>query len=247
MSEARRLADELLARRRGGRSVPIDPYRAITVETAYAVQRQVVDAVGLAGGFKVARKPGQPAIMAPILSANVHPSPARFGPGTLNQIGIELEVGFRVLRDLPAADAPDFDARARSCVAALVALEIVDTRLEDVDAAPPLLRLADNQLNGALVAGEPREDWQDLDLTRVTAQLAFGSKTILDGEAEVPGGDAWGAFCTLARMVGSHCGGLRPGHVVITGSLNGLPFIERGTDVAGRIEGLGSIAAQFPL
>lgn len=214
---------------------------------AYEIQSLVAQATGPVGGFKIARRPGQPQIMAPIFRKDVRPSSATFGRHEIDRIGIELEVGFLVRSPLPDPEDEAFAARARDCVSAVPVLEIVDTRLADLESASPLLRLADNQINGALVVGTPRDDWQGMPLETVNARLTLGAQTVLDGPSPVPGGDAFETFLHLARMVGSHCGGLRPGHVVITGSLNGLPFIERGTAVRGWIEGLGEVAADFPL
>lgn len=214
---------------------------------AYDIQRLVAQATGPVGGFKTALRPGQPQIMAPIFQKDVRTSPAILGRHEIDRIGVELEVGFLVKSPLPDPDDEAFATRARNCVWAVPVLEIVDTRLADLDSASPLLRLADNQINGALVVGTPCHEWQGFQLETVNARLTFGSQTVLDGPSSVPGGDAFETFCHLARMVGAHCGGLKPGHIVITGSLNGLPFIERGTAVHGWIEGLGEVAADFPL
>lgn len=242
------LADALIAARRT--SEPVDGARfeaALRSEAdCYAVQTRVAEALGPVGAFKTARKPDQPQIIAPIFARDVHRSPASFGPGALRRIGVELEVGFLVIAPLPDPAVPDFAARTRDRVAAVAVLEIVDTRLADLDGAGRLLRLADNQLNGALVIGEPRADWQDLDLATVTAKLTLGDETVLDGPAFPPGGNAWETFLGFARMVATHCGGLREGQVVITGSLNGLPFIDRPSSARGAIEALGTVEAVFP-
>lgn len=242
------IADRLLAARRGGPKLAPGATggRPASSEESYRVQALVAAALGPVGGFKTARKPGVPQIMAPILAADVRTSPAVFGPSELDLIGIELEVGFVVERPLPEPEHPEFAALAREAVSAVATLEIVDARIAAHETADPLLKLADNQINGGLVVGTPRRDWQGLDLSRVAARLDLGGETVLDGPAEVPGGDAFETFCALARMVGAHCGGLKPGQVVITGSLNGLPFVERGTPVWGRIEGLGEVRADFP-
>ncbi|MEC5324063.1 fumarylacetoacetate hydrolase family protein [Aurantimonas sp. A3-2-R12] len=242
------LADRLILARNGGLRVPpADVSDSVASACdAYAIQRHVADAVGPVGGFKTGRRPGQDQIMAPIFQKDVRASPAVFTRTDIDRIGIELEVGFIVDRPLPDPESAEFERQARDCVSAVAALEIVDTRLTDIETAPPLLRLADNQLNGAVVIGASRADWQALDLTTVSARLNLGSHTVLDGSAHVPGGDAFATFCALARMIGSHCGGLSPGQVVITGSLNGMPFIERGTPVRGWIDGFGDVAADFP-
>lgn len=242
------IASGLLAARRGGPrlspqqvgNAPSNPAEA------YEIQHLVAQATGPVGGFKIARRPGQPQIMAPIFRKDVRQSPAIFGRNEIDRIGIELEVGFCVTSPLPDPGDDAFAERARDCVSVAPVLEIVDTRLTDLDASSPLLRLADNQINGALVVGTPREDWQGMQLETVNASLVLGAQTVLDGPSVVPGGDAFETFLHLARMVGSHCGGLKPGHFVITGSLNGLPFIERGMSVRGWIEGLGEVATNFP-
>ncbi|WP_206454543.1 fumarylacetoacetate hydrolase family protein [Aurantimonas marina] len=242
------LADRLSAARNGGPKLSTGGMADAVASAcdAYAIQRRVVEAVGPIGAFKTGRRPDQDQIMAPIFRKDTRSSPAIFTRTEIDRIGIELEVGFVIDRPLPDASDADFERRARDRVSAVAALEIVDTRLSDIEMAPPLLRLADNQLNGGLVVGSPRRDWQDMDLTMVNASLSLGSQTVLDGRADVPGGDAFATFCALARMIGSHCGGLKPGQVVITGSLNGMPFIERGTPVRGWIDGLGDVAADFP-
>lgn len=242
------LAEALIEARRA--SMPLDGARfegALGSEAdCYRVQSRVAEAFGPVGAFKTAQKPGQPQIMAPIFARDVHRSPVSLGPEAVRRIGVELEVGFLVTAALPDPEQPDFAERARDRVAAVPVLEIVDSRFADLDGAPPLLRLADGQINGAIVVGAPRADWHDLDLTRVTARLELGGETVLDGPVSVPGGDAWETFALFARLVGEHCGGLCEGQVVITGSLNGMPFVERGTSARGFIDGLGPVEAVFP-
>lgn len=243
------LAKALIDARRTGRKLgPRDVGTGPSdVAAAYRIQAEVARAAGPVVAWKTGRKtPGGEQTLAPIFAGTVRPSPATFGADELWLIGVELEIAFLIERPLPPVDDPDFEARARGCVSAVAVIEVVDTRLADHEAAGPLAKLADNQINAGLVVGTLRADWQDLDLTRPAAALAFGAETVIDGPREVPGGDAFATFCAFARLVGDHCGGLRVGQYVTTGSLNGLPFIERGTPVAGRIEGLGEVAVDFP-
>lgn len=244
------LARRFIDARKTGRKITPEEVRAgpRDLDEAYLVQALTAEALGPTGAFKTGRKsPDAKPIMAPIPAFTVRQSPAVFGRDELWLIGIELEIGFRIDAPLPSPDDPDFEARARGCVSALAALEVVDTRLADHESAGPLLKLADNQINGGLVVGAPRRDWRSLDLARVDARLRFGDEVVLDGSVDVPGGDAFATFCVFARQVGTHCGGLQPGQFVITGSVNGLPFIERGTSVHGEIAGLGEVAADFTL
>ncbi|WIY27405.1 2-keto-4-pentenoate hydratase [Parasedimentitalea psychrophila] len=219
----------------------------VTWEEAYQVQSILVKKYAPVAGFKVARKPGQPNIMAPIYSRDTYSSPVAVQTPPDELIGIELEIGFKVLSPLPAPNTENYLENLRACVAMVPVIEIVLTRLSDDPDCSPQLRLADNQLNGGLVVGQELRDWAAFDQPEVDAYLSFGDEVVLDGMASVPAGNAFESFRALAEMVGDHCGGLKPGHVVITGSLNGLPYIERGTPVRGEIRGLGEIAIDFPL
>ena len=240
---ARRVAERLLEARRAGTPLPAnwDGAQGLTRGETYAVQALVAEETGAAGGFKVACKPGQPQIMAPIFSDDIMESPAKLPVPEGERIGIELEIGFRVTAPLPSPDAPDRTDRLAECLELVPVIEIVRTRLDTED-APPLIKLADNQINGGLVVGRGLTDWRHLEISGAHAKLSLGGQTILDGRAEVPGGDAFANFQALEAMVGDHCGGLHPGHVVITGSLNGLPYVTAPCKVEGAIDGLGPVS-----
>ena len=239
-----RLARALLAARRaGGRTDGSEPMPTDR-DAAYRVQAAVAAGWGAVGAWKTGPRPGGPPIMAPIFADRVRASPAAFAPGELDLIGVELEVAFRVTAPLPDPRAPDFARAARDCVAALPAIEVVDARIAAGPEGPPLLKLADNQVNGGLVCGPEADGFGPL--SAMEAELTIGGEVVHRGPAEVPGGDAFEHFAAFARMVGRHCGGLAAGQVVATGSLTGLRFIGRGLPVHGRIEGLGEVRAEFP-
>ena len=241
--------DLLRAAHQGGRKlIGTDLENAVVnLEAAYRIQDAVTRALGPVGAFKTGRKSADDTpIMAPILADRVRRSPARFSRSELGLVGIELEVAFRVDRVLPDPADADFADRTRGCVSPMAAIEVVDSRLIDHQSADPLWKLADNQINAGLVYGEPVGDWIDMDFSRVAARLEVAGETIFDGIASVPGGDAFGVFCAFARLVGDHCGGLQPGHLVTTGSVTGLRFIAFGQPVQGWIEGLGAVQVDFP-
>ncbi len=241
------LARALLAAREaptGGRLVPISKVPALSMQDAYEVQRHVARATGAIGAFKVARKPDQPSILAPIFTKDIVDAPAHFPARTFSRIGVELELAFRVISPLPDPADADFASRARDCLSLLPVIEVVDSRLDDLD-APATLKLADNQLNGALVLGPDLRDWQQISTTSADAFLRFDDQVILDGPTPVPGQDAYDSFCELARIVTPVHGALQVGQIVITGSLNGLPYVPAGTAVEGRIAGLGEVSVKF--
>lgn len=231
------LTDALIAARSGG--APVPPYE-IDSAMAFTVQARVAARLGPVGGFKYASRPGAPAIMAPIQAAQVLPSGATFDSGG-RPVAVELEVGFRLNAAPPPVDAADFEARLREIVTPVAAIELVQTRLDAEAVKDDMMKLADHQLNSGLVVGQAGV-WDGSPLTEVTAHLQFDGETVLDGPITLPFGEAFTCLTGLARMVGDHCGGLKAGDVVITGSLNGLPWLNAPTQVQGRIAGIGEVA-----
>ncbi|WP_353475151.1 hydratase [Salipiger sp. H15] len=210
-------------------------------EDALAVQRAITAARGAVAGFKVAAGAGIVApVVAPIAAADVVENG---GAATVRgRLGIELEIGFELLKSLPGRGLPE--PVAEYFVPRPV-IELVDTRLEGESAEMPLLKLADMQVNAGLVASAPLADWDGSDFGAVEAKLVAGEDVVLDGPATVPGGSALANLALLCEVLGDHCGGLQPGQVVITGSLCGLPYFPAGTQVSGTIAGLGTVSVSL--
>jgi len=212
---------------------------------AYAVQAAVAAARGPVAGFKTARKPGQPQIMAPIMACDVVASGARVGSRFGGVLGVELELALRILAPLPDPTDPGFIAALGACVEPLAVIELVDTRLGGAAADDPLVKLADAQINAGLVIGPVLAGWDGGALTGATARMLAGDAVLLDGPGKVPGGDARDTLRALAAMIGTHCGGLQPGQIVITGSLHPLTYVPPGTHVDGWIDGCGSVSVSI--
>ena len=236
------LVAQLLAARNGGAKLPASAGEGLTRARVFAVQHAVAARLGSVGGFKVACPPDAPIVIAPIMARDIYQTPAEIAVPAGEELGIELEYAFRLIARPPDPNVPDFEPRLRAAVELLPAFELVQSRLADPKGAGVALKMLDNQLNGAVVLGAPRRDWEGIDVTRAEARLVLGGETLLDGAARVPGGDAFATLCELARALGGHCGGLQLGQVVITGSLNGLPWITPPTTAEGHISGLSEVA-----
>ncbi|WP_238364009.1 hydratase [Mesobacterium pallidum] len=234
MTDLSPLIAALIEAHRTGTPAPC-PFQPLTRAEVLAVQEAVIATLGPVAGFKVGQADGSPPILAPI--------PARLrvangGTRTIrDRLGVELEVGFELLRPLPSAALPgDLPHYFRP----LVALELVDTRLSGRAAEDAVMKFADFQINAGLVTGAALPGWDGGDFGTVTASLTAGDKVVIDGPATIPGGSALANLAALVTHLGAHCGGLQVGQVVITGSVCGLPWFEPGVTVEGRIEGLGT-------
>ncbi|MDY8108882.1 hypothetical protein U0C82_06955 [Fulvimarina sp. 2208YS6-2-32] len=243
-------AARLIEARRSGRRIPRAQAEAagsdLTIGGAYGVQASVCRALGPARAFKTGRKAlDLPVIVAPVLESGLRGDGAVFSARELGGCGIELEIGFRLDRPLPPVEAEDFAERARGCVTPLPVIEIIDGRIEAFTELSDALKLADNQMNGGLVWAEPQADGATPDFVQPVTDLRFDGRQIVSGPCPVPGGDAFDIFVAFARAIGDHCGGFQPGQIVTTGSLTGMLFVEPGTRIEGRIEGLGTISVSY--
>lgn len=231
---------ELIAARENAQRIVPTVDRPSTAAEAYQIQAGVAQHVGDVGAFKTARKTGAAPIMAPIFAGDIIPSGSDIG--VKDVMGIELEVGFQIVKDCPENLADMSLDELAKLLRPVAVIELVDTRLTDAFAEDAIAKLADNQINAGLVIGTPLTDWDGTDFGTVEAKMAAGEDILIDGEAMVPGGSALETFASLARLIGNHCGGLQRGQIVITGSLHPLVYYPAGTVVSGEIAGIGAVS-----
>jgi 2-keto-4-pentenoate hydratase len=243
-----RIARMFLEARSGGPLVVPEPADALAaVADAYVVQERVVRELGPVGAWKVgAATPSAEPVRAPILAASIHASPVELPASGFHLIGIEAEIAYRLGADLPARDqAYGADEVAAAIAGVLPAIELVDTRLADHASAPPLWKLADNQINWGLVTGPPASGWRRFDPLNQPVRLEVDGTVVAEGRGGNTAGDPFRLLVWLANSCGAHCGGLRRGQIVTTGSLTGLRFVAPGSLVRAVLEGLGEVAVPF--
>jgi 2-keto-4-pentenoate hydratase len=158
-------------------------------------------------------------------------------------MSIECEIAFRMGRDL--IEPPYARDEVADAIEALVPLvEICDTRLADFKDAPHSWRLADCGRNGALLIGAPVEDWRSVETQKQCVTLRFNGKIAAESAGN-PKPDLVAVVQLLANQAGTHCGGVRKGHVIATGSMTGTLPVPPGAEAVARFLTLGEIRATF--
>ena len=242
-------ARALLAAR--SESTPLDvsghPWAPGSADDAYALQAAVTEGTGPVGGWKIgAPAPDAEASFSPLPEAGVYPSGAAIANGDHRMYGIEVEVAFRLAHDLSSRDAPyQLDEVATAIEAAVPIIEVVETRLSDREAANGLWALGDFLSHGELIVGEPVPNWREIAMDELAVNLRFDNQVIVDRICRNAGGHPLDMVVRLADICANHCGGLKAGQVVTTGSLMGLELAWAGATVTATIGNVGDVNVRF--
>jgi 2-keto-4-pentenoate hydratase len=178
-----------------------------------------------------------------VLAERVHQSGAVLEARRYGRLGLEFEIGVRLARDLPAAQAPfDRHGVAAAVGAVFPAIELVDDRRADYKTLEVLSLVADNSWNAGIVVGAPQATWPALDACEgvvaadgVELDRGFGRDAL--GHPFVP--LAW-----LANHLAAAGGALCAGDIVMTGSIVPTQFPTRTTRYRYTLAGLGAVEAE---
>ncbi|HEY6982435.1 fumarylacetoacetate hydrolase family protein [Reyranella sp.] len=235
----------LEARHSGKQMTP--PFALSDRSAVYAVQDGVAAETGPVSGWKVgARTPTAEPSAAPLLADALVRSPARFDGRAMHMIGVEIEISFHIVRDIPARREPVGRNEALDIVGdAFVGMEVVDTRIADFKNVDPEWLLADNQMNHALVIGDGIEAWRTLDWPNLRVRLVVDGKVDVDQKGGLGAVDPVRPLAWMIDHAVRLRGGIRRGQAITTGSWTGLRYYPPGTSARGEFVGFGSVEASF--
>lgn len=223
------------------------PAEAAPAETAaaYAVQHRVSQRLGPIGGWKVgAAGPEAEPSAAPLPLAALRPSGASLGPEFSDRL-IESEIAFRMTADLPPRTGGYQRAEILAAIGpALPVIEVVQWRIAGFAGASPLLKLADHLGHGALILGEPVEDWREIDFTTLAVTQAIAGQESLTRIGN-PAGDMIRLIQWLADEGAHWAGGLKAGQIVTCGSWTGAVAAPAGAAVRTAFAGFAPVNLQF--
>ena len=219
-----------------------------TMAEAMEVQAAVAAALGAeVAGWKVGYTPDGTPFAAPLYAGYMETSGACLPLRQGGVWGVEPEIAVRLGRDLPPRPGQPYSrAEIMDAIAAVLAgIEIVGSRIIDHGAAPFPVRIADNFMNAAYVAGAELADWRHLDLTALRATLSLGGKVAHDAVGGHPNGDPLKPLQDYANAQCDRLGGLKAGQIVTTGSLCGLVPVPGAVETVAAIEGIGEARLRF--
>ena len=220
-----------------------------TDKEAYRVQDAVFSRLW-PGAKPAAWKAGGPSdkvepTAAPIAPEKLLRSPASVAAASMNMVGVEAEIAFRMAKDLPPRARPYLEKEIAAAVGEVLAvIELCDTRLADWKGSSGPWKLADFQNNGALVAGSGTADWQKIDFLKQKVEFTIGPKVV-----KAKGAHSHGNPFRLMPWIARHCAkrgmGLRAGDLVTTGAWTGLEMAKAGDVVTARFPGIGEATVRI--
>lgn len=244
--DPRPAADLLTAARTGSAARPVDlpaALRPSNAAQAYAVQDRVVRARGEIAGWKVgAAGPDAEPARAALTQDSVHVGEAvRLPAACFLVIGVEAELVFQCIADLPPRDVPYTPGEVLGAFGSVRAgIEVCDTRFAAWGGQDAFSRLADQACHGALVVGSGLDDGAAIDVTRQPVRLEVNGGTVVSHEAGGnPAGEPLRLLVWLANEGARSLGGLRAGQWVTTGSWSGTPMVMQGDGVVAEFPGIG--------
>jgi 2-keto-4-pentenoate hydratase len=246
-----RAARALIDAHRSGGQVCADVALAPrTAEDAYRIQDRVfaeIHAGARVHAWKAgSAHPDTEPTAAPIAGSLLHKSPASLPARGFRIIGVEAEIAFRLARDLPPrAQAYSEPELADAVAEALVAIEVCDSRLADWRSVEPLWKLADFQMNAALVLGTRVPDWRNVDFIAQPVELWVDGACRVSARGSHPFGNPFRLLPWAATHVARRSGGLRAGDVVTTGSWTGMELVSPGAEVTARFPGIGEACVRL--
>ncbi|ALQ29719.1 2-keto-4-pentenoate hydratase [Glutamicibacter soli] len=175
-----------------------------------------------------------------VLESTLSPSGSFVETQQLSNPMVEAEIAFTIGSPLddPATSVQDVIEATESVAPAL---EIIDSRWSGGAASLPLL-IADNTNAAAAVVGEP---------VRLPADIADATSLLTVGGAQHPGstdsvlGNPLESVAWLARHLAALGSGLKPGDVVLSGSMNVPVSLGNAAAASAQISRLGTVHASF--
>jgi 2-keto-4-pentenoate hydratase len=173
-------------------------------------------------------------------------SPAELPAADFAMRGIECEFAFRLAADFEPRERPYEPHEAAERVSAPIpAIEIVSPRLDHPIRHGAPSAVADCGVNGALVLGAARLDWQTLDLATHEVRLEVDGEPKARGTGALVLGHPLNVLAWFVNRYTARGRTLPAGQIVSTGTTTGLVLLEPGQTAVGDFGVLGQVSVTF--
>jgi 2-keto-4-pentenoate hydratase len=245
--------EHLLETRRTHRKAPV-PSSAISLDAAYRVQDALRAALVAEGATVIGWKTGLTGRIAQetmginypvagfLLGDGVYATGDAVPLSRFAELVVEVEIAFLMKRELTGPGVTPA-AALLAVEGALPALELADLRWDGKPTGGDLI--ADGVSANAIVLGQPVTPVAGLDLSLEGVVYEMNGRVAATNTAAEVLGNPLNALAWLANHLAERGLGLRPGHLVMSGSISTLLRPKVGDVVTARFTRLGSVSARF--
>ena len=220
-----------------------------TLDEAFWVQAQMIEAYGQVGGWKVGAPTADATpIAAPMPRAWMGPNGSCLAEGSHRFRGLEAEVAFFLGSDLPPRATPYTDDEVRAAIASChPAIEVLESGL--LDPTDPevhrLSQIADLQMHGGFVYGPAYPGWETIDFNQEHVTLAVDASIRVERTGSNTSGNLHRLLPWLANEGAVRTGGLFAGQWITTGSWTGVTLATAASAVDAHFSTLGTVTLAF--
>lgn len=243
MAAAELFAD---ARRTGAKRAPLPAQlQPTSIDDGHAIQDATVALLGeTIGGWKTGLDKTGAMSRAPIFKRFIYTTPARMTASNTLLRGIEAEIAFRFVKDLPARGSDYSRAELEQAVEAFAAIELLDSRYAENGPRSTLEKLADCIVQGGIVCSAPRADWRSIDFSKLGVVLTVDGKEIARNTGSHPSGDPVAPMLALANAL-RKTSGISAGQIVTTGTWTGVNFVGADSVAVAQFDGFEPVSVQY--
>jgi 2-keto-4-pentenoate hydratase len=214
--------------------------RPATVAEAHAIQDRLVRRSGKAiAGWKVSTGADGTVMYGAIYAEDCHPSPAVVAGSKYPLMGIEAEIAFRFIDDLPPRERSYSSDELTGVLAPFPVFEIVDSRFSSYAQTAPIIRLADRMSNGGMVIGRPDGEVV-ADPAAIHVRLAVNGTIVLE---QLGGHARKDPLLPALEFIHARqrAQGFAAGEFITCGTFTGLRFAHAGEVYEVEFQGLGAV------
>ncbi len=151
---------------------------------------------------------------------------------------VEAEIAFVLKEDITTP--PTIESLKRAIDHALIAIEIVGSRIKDWD-IKITDTIADNASSSHFVVGKKPIELDKVDLENCKMQLYINDQLVSDGSGASCLGNPLNAVQWLATKMIEIGNPLKKGEIILSGALGPMVVLQKGDVVKAHIEGLGEL------
>ncbi len=233
--------------RRSGKGLAFlpDALQPTTFTEGHAIQDATVRLLNeTVGGWKVGFDKSGEITRAPIFKDVIFQSGVSIPQSRIPLRGIEAEIAFRFLRDMPARGSDYSRAEVEEAVECFAAIELLNSRYAEPGKRSQLEKLADCITQGGLVCSSPRADWRSVDFSKLEIVLTVDGKEIAHNTGSHPTGDPVPPMVALVNAL-QKTHPIKAGQIVTTGTWSGVNYVGLTSEVTARFAGFMPATYKF--